>query len=155
MRDNPFGFWIFYGTFVIGGCFVVLMMFSESVSGIRLVFGLAIGVGNILGGLLMLKREPASFVAVDQATDEVRVRRWGLLGRSVERYSLGQVERATVETSEHTDGGTVFRPTLLLNEGCDPVPISRFWYQSDGASRQVTEEINRFLSRPSADQPVS
>jgi hypothetical protein len=152
VRDNPFGFWLFYGTFVIGGCLVVLMMFSESVQGIQLVFGMLIGVGNILGGLLMLKREPASFVTVDRSRNEVRVRRWGPLGKSVKHFSLGQIVGARVETSEHVDGGTVFRPSLVLKEGRDAVPVSRFWYQSDEASRRVTDEINAFLSGASAAQ---
>jgi len=148
VKDNPFRFWAFYCTFVFGGCLLLAMALSSSVMTLQLGVSVLIGLGNILGGLLMLKREPASMVTIDRPSNELRVQRWGLAGRSLTRFPLHQVDRAIVETSEHTDGGTVFRPSLLLKEAPGAVPVSRFWYQSGQRSRQIAEEINGFVAGP-------
>jgi len=102
--------------------------------------GTLIGLGNIAGGMYMIKREPASRVEIDSGSNRIRVCRWGIGGRKETVYPLGALTGADVETTEHTDGGTVYRPRLRLG-GTGDVPVSMFWYQTEDASRKIAREL--------------
>jgi hypothetical protein len=54
---------------------------------------------------------------------------------------------AEVETTEHTDGGYVYRPRLRIGQS-EFVPVSIFWYQTKKKSEDVASEIRRFLQIP-------
>ena len=56
VKDNPFLFWFFYSIFVIAGAFCLYMMLSLSPKGFYSLFGILLGIGNIIGGVFMLKR---------------------------------------------------------------------------------------------------
>ena len=144
VSDNPFPFWVFYGFFVAAGCAAIVLIFSLAATRGQMVIGLIIGIGNVAGGLVMLRREPASIVEADASVGLLRVRRWGLTGRSVKAHPFHAVDRAVVETSEHTDGGTIYRPALLLKGGAS-VPVSCFWYQTAHDSEAAARELNGIL----------
>ena len=66
--------------------------------------------------------------------------------RRVERsYPLDSLLGAEIETTEHTDGGTVYRPRLRFSTA-ENVPISMLWYQSAESSQKVVEHLNRFVN---------
>jgi hypothetical protein len=54
---------------------------------------------------------------------------------------------AEVQTTEHTDGGYVYRPGLRIGQS-GFVPVSMFWYQTNEKSEDVASEIRRFLNLP-------
>lgn len=146
VEDSPFIFWAFYLVFVVGGIAVLYGVFRLSEERTHLVLGVLVGLGNILGGLHMLRKEPASVVKANHHDYSVSVRRWGFFGRSAKNYAAEQIDRAKVEVSEHTDGGNVYRPVFVLADG-KSLPISCFWYQSKIRSQIVVEELNMVLGR--------
>ena len=109
--------------------------------------GSLIGIGNIAGGLHMIRREPASIVVFDSGSDEVRVCRWYPIGKREKVYPLSAFSIAEVETTEHADGGSVYRPRLRIGQS-DSVPVSMFWYQTMEKSQDVASKIRRFLNLP-------
>ena len=49
-----------------------------------------------------------------------------------------------VEITEHSEGGSVYRPRLCLGKA-EFVPVSMFWYQTKEHSGAVVREIQGFL----------
>lgn len=141
VRDSPALFWLFYSFFVLGGGVAVFMGLTLVNSGWQATLAVAIGIGNILGGAYMLKREPASIFRIDLRSRSFCVRRRGVFGRSEVSRPISAAREARLDVTEHTDGGSVFRPVLWLADGSS-VPISCFWYQSDLDSRKVVQEVN-------------
>jgi len=109
------------------------------------IIGSVIGLGNIIGGLYMVKREPASIVEIDKASDEVRVCRWYPIGKRQRAYSVSAITGVEVEISEHSEGGSVYRPRLCFGKD-EFVPVSMFWYQTGEPSEAIVREIRCFLS---------
>jgi hypothetical protein len=92
----------------------------------------------------MIKREPASFVEIDKAAGEIRVRRWYPIGKRHQTYPLSALSSSEVEITEHSEGGSVYRPRLRF--GKDKfVPVSLFWYQTREPSEAILREIQSFL----------
>ena len=58
--DQPFGFWLFYSFFIVGGSIALILSLTASPNAATTLIGSVIGFGNIAGGLYMIKREPAS-----------------------------------------------------------------------------------------------
>jgi hypothetical protein len=59
-----------------------------------------------------------------------------------------------VETTEHSDGGHVYRPRLSFG-GSRHVPVSMFWYQIEARSKAVVDELNVFVAAvPDRLQPT-
>ena len=140
VTDNPTPFWAFYSFFILGGLTAVsLSLFAAPSIPVAAACTL-IGLGNIAGGMYMIKREPASRVEIDSGSNRIRVCRWGIGGRKETVYPLGALTGADVETTEHTDGGTVYRPRLRFG-GSGDVPVSMFWYQTEDASRKIASEL--------------
>ena len=83
---------------------------------IATLVGSLIGIGNIAGGLYMIRRDPASIVVFDPGLDEVRVCRWYPIGKREKVYPISALSIAEVETTEHTDGGSVYRPRLRIGQ---------------------------------------
>jgi hypothetical protein len=50
-----------------------------------------------------------------------------------------------VEISEHSEGGSVYRPRLCFGKA-EFVPVSMFWYQTKEQSEAVVKEIHGFLN---------
>ena len=144
IRDNPAVFWLFYSAFVLGGCVALLLGLRLDGPWWQSALAAGIGAANILGGLHMLRKEPASVVRLDPARGTLSVTRWGLCGRRRDEHPLGAVLEARVETGEHSEGGEVYRPGLLMRDG-SAVPLSCFWYQTDRESRTVVAEVNAAL----------
>jgi hypothetical protein len=144
IRDQPFGFWLFYSFFVAGGLMVLFLSLSAAPERTTAIIGSVIGLGNIAGGLYMLRREPASIVEIDKAAGEVRVCRWYPFGKRHKTYSLSASSGAEVEITEHSEGGSVYRPSLRFGKN-EFVPISMFWYQTKEHSEAVVREIQGFL----------
>lgn len=147
IRDQPLGFWVFYSFFVIGGIVALVLSVSAAPDLTTALVGSLIGIGNIAGGLHMIRREPASIVVFDLGSDEVRVCRWYPIGKKEKVYPTAAFSSAEVQTTEHTDGGYVYRPRLGMGES-GFVPVSMFWYQTKEKSEEVAIEIRHFLRIP-------
>jgi hypothetical protein len=146
VRDSPAAFWLFYCFFVLGGGVAVVMGLTALSSGWQSILVVIIGMGNILGGAYMLRREPASIVRIDLRSRTLSIKRWGVFGRSQISHPINVAKEARLDVTEHTDGGSVFRPVLWLTDGSS-IPISCFWYQSDVVSRNVVQEVNDTIGR--------
>jgi hypothetical protein len=147
VKDQPLVFWTFYSFFVVGGMVTLVLSLSAAPDWMTTFIGSLIGIGNIAGGLYMIRREPASIVVFDPGSAEVRVCRWYPIGKREKVYPICALSIAEVETTEHTDGGTVYRPRLRIGQS-EFVPVSMFWYQTKEKSEDVASEIRRFLKIP-------
>ena len=147
VSDNPYPMWAFDWVFVLGGITALTLSLRDTSNLTTSIVGSVIGLGTIAAGLWMMKREPASVVELDRGADLVSIRRWGLLGRAASSYPLHELLGASVETTEHTDGGPVYRPRLRF-ANAESVPISMFWAQKPNASRDVVDSVKRFTESP-------
>jgi len=145
IRDQPFGFWLFYSFFVAGGSIALILSLTAAPDATTTLIGSVIGLGNIVGGLYRIKREPASIVEIDKAAGEIRVCRWYPVGKRQNTYPISSLSGAEVDISEHSEGGSVYRPRLSFDEG-ESVPVSLFWYQTREPSEAILREILTFLS---------
>ena len=84
---------------------------------------------------------------IDSGSNRVRGCRWGIAGIRETLYPLEELTGADVETTEHTDGGTVYRPRLRFG-GSGYVPVSMFWYQREEASMKIVDEIRESCRKP-------
>jgi hypothetical protein len=144
IRDQPFGFWLFYSFFVAGGSIALILSLIAAPDATTTLIGSVIGLGNIAGGLYMVKREPASIVEIEKTSGEVRVCRWYPIGKRQRAYSVSAITGVEVEMSEHSEGGSVYRPRLCFGKA-EFVPVSMFWYQTTDQSEAVVREIQAFL----------
>jgi hypothetical protein len=144
IRDQPFGFWLFYSFFVAGGSIALILSLIAAPDATTTLIGSVIGLGNIAGGLYMIKREPASIVEIDKASGEIRVCRWYPFGKRQRAYSVSAITGVEVEISEHSEGGSVYRPRLCFGKA-EFVPVSMFWYQTREPSEAILKEIQAFL----------
>ena len=151
ISDNPYPMWAFYSVFVLGGVTALGLSLFESPGPTTTVLGSIIGLGNIAGGLFMMRREPASVVELDHGADQVRVRRWGIIGSAERSYPLHALLGAHVETSTHADGGPVFRPIMRFSTA-ETVPVSMFWSQKPNTSRDVVAHLERHSRRRAEPQ---
>ena len=71
VRDNPTLFWLFYSFFIMGGSTALYLSLSAAPDMLTAVLGATIGLGNLAGGIYMLKREPASVVEIDPSGNEI------------------------------------------------------------------------------------
>ena len=108
IRDQPFGFWLFYSFFVAGGSIALILSLTAAPNATTSLIGSIIGFGNIAGGLYMIKREPASIVEIDKASGEIRVCRWYPVGKRRKAYPLSSLSAVEVEITEHSEGGSVY-----------------------------------------------
>jgi hypothetical protein len=92
----------------------------------------------------MIKREPASIVEIDKGAGEIRVRRWYPVGKRHKTYQLSSLSAVEVEITEHSEGGSVYRPRLRFGKD-ESVPVSLFWYQTREPSEAILREIRTFL----------
>ena len=144
IRDQPFGFWLFYSFFVAGGSIALILSLTAAPDATTKLIGTAISLGNIAGGLYMIKREPASIVEIDKASGEIRVCRWYPVGKRHKTYPLSSLSGVEVEITEHSEGGSVCRPRLCFEKD-EFVPVSLFWYQTREPSEAILREIRTFL----------
>jgi hypothetical protein len=144
IRDQPFGFWLFYTFFIAGGLMALVLSLSAAPDTTTAIIGSVIGLGNITGGLYMVKREPASIVEIEKTSGEVRVCRWYPFGKRQRAYSVSAITGVEVEIGEHSEGGSVYRPRLCFGKA-EFVPVSMFWYQTKDQSESVVREIRNFL----------
>jgi hypothetical protein len=144
IRDQPFGFWLFYSFFIAGGVIALVLSLSAAPDTTTAIIGSVIGLGNITGGLYMVKREPASILEIDKASGEIRVCRWYPVGKRRRTYPLSSLSAVEVEITEHSEGGSVYRPRLCFGKA-EFVPVSMFWYQTIDKSEAVVREIQAFL----------
>jgi hypothetical protein len=144
IRDQPFGFWLYYSFFVAGGSIALILSLTAAPDATTSLVGSIIGLGNIAGGLYMIKREPASIVEIDKASGEIRVRRWYPVANRRRTYSLSALSAAEVEITEHSEGGSVYRPRLCFGRA-ESVPVSLFWYQTREPSEAILREIRTYL----------
>jgi hypothetical protein len=144
IRDQPFGFWLFYSFFVAGGTTALILSLTAAPDTTTTLLGSIIGLGNIAGGLYMIKREPASIVEIDKTAGEISVRRWYPVGKRRKAYPLSSLSAVEVEITEHSEGGSVYRPQLCFGKA-ESVPVSLFWYQTREPSEAILKEILTFL----------
>jgi hypothetical protein len=144
IRDQPIGFWLFYSFFVAGGTIALVLSLTAAPDSMTTLIGSIIGLGNIAGGLFMIKREPASIVEIDKANGEILVRRWYPVGKRHKTYPLSALSGVEVEITEHSEGGSVYRPGLCFGP-TEFVPVSLFWYQTRKPSEAILKEIRTFL----------
>ena len=143
-RDQPFGFWLFYSFFVAGGSVALILSLTAAPEATTTLIGSIIGLGNIAGGLYMIKREPASMVEIDKGAGEIRVCRWYPISKRHKTYPLSALSGSEVEITEHSEGGSVYRPRLCFRKA-EYVPVSLFWYQTREPSEAILREIQTFL----------
>jgi hypothetical protein len=146
IRDQPLGFWLFYSLFVAGGLIALFLSMTAAPDATTAIIGSLIGLGNIAGGLYMINREPASIVEIDKAVGEIRVCRWYPVGKRHKTYPLSALSDAEVESTEHSEGGSVYRPRLCFGKA-ESVPVSLFWYQTKEPSEDIIKEIQAFMGR--------
>ena len=115
VKDNPTVFWLFYSVFVLGGGVVIFMGLTLVNSGWQSILALTIGMGNVLGGAYMLKREPASIFHIDLRSKTLHVTRWGVFGRSQVSHPIDAAREARLDVTEHTDGGRRVSSGSLAN----------------------------------------
>jgi hypothetical protein len=144
IRDQPSGFWLFYSFFIAGGLMALVLSLSAAPEWTTTIIGSVIGLGNIAGGLYMLRREPASIVEIDKNAGEIRVCRWYPVGKRRKTYLLSALSGAEVQITEHSEGGSVYRPGLCFGP-TEFVPVSLFWYQTREPSEAILKEIQAFL----------
>ena len=144
IKDQPWVFWAFYSLFLMGGLVAVVFSLVSAADRMTAVIVTAIGIGNMAGGLYMIRKQPASVVVFDRGADEVCIRRWYPVGKKEERHLISALSSVEVEITEHTDGGPVYRPQLGIRQS-EFVPISMFWYQSMKESEEVVSEIKRYV----------
>ena len=144
IRDQPLGFWLFYSLFVAGGSIALILSLTVATDATTTLIGLVIGFGNIAGGLYMIKREPASIVEIDKASGEIGVCRWYPVGKRRKTYPLPALSGAEVEITEHSEGGSVYRPRLCFGKS-EFVPVSMFCYQTREPSEAILKENQAFL----------
>jgi hypothetical protein len=145
VKDQPLVFWTFYSFFVVGGMVTLVLSLSAAPDWMTTFIGSLIGIGNIAGGLYMIRREPASIVVFDPGSAEVRVCRWYPIGKREKVYPICALSIAEVETTEHTDGGTVYRPRLRIGQS-EFVPVSMFWYQTTFLEDSTEQDGCRLLA---------
>lgn len=145
-------FWAFSAFFIAGGLMALYLSVSQAPDLLTAALGSVIGLGNIAGGTWMLRREPASVVEVDPSTNQVRVVRWGLIGRRERIHALDTLAGVDIEVTEHSDGGNVYRPRLSFGTA-EHVPVSLFWYQTEAAGRAVVDELKEFLAGAPGHRP--
>ena len=145
VRDNPAPFWAFYALFPLTGCLALYLSSVTIEDMVARTIAAGIGLSHIAGGAFMLWKEPGSVVEVDRLAGRLRVTRWGLFGRKVEDRPSDAVTGAEVEVGEHSEGGAIYRPTLVLHSG-ERAPVSMFWYQQEAPSSQVVARLNTYLS---------
>ena len=126
--------------FVLGGAIALYLSLTQGASLAMTAAGSVVGLGNIAGGLYMIRREPASRVEIDAAARAIRITRWGIGGSRTLTVPLLEFTAADVESTEHTDGGLVYRPRLRFTASRE-VPVSLFWHQTAGPSRSAAEHI--------------
>jgi hypothetical protein len=85
VRDNPTLFWLFYSFFILGGSIAIYLSLSAAPDRLTATLGTTVGLGNLAGGIYMLKKEPASVVEIDPGENQVRVVRWGVTGKKETR----------------------------------------------------------------------
>ena len=93
----------------------------------------------------MIRREPASIVVFNPRSHEIRVCRWYPIGKRENVYPISALSIVEVETTEHTDGGSVYRPRLRIGQS-EFIPVSVFWYQTMKQSEGIASEIRHFLN---------
>ena len=145
IRDQPLAFWMFYSFFVLAGIAALILALATAPDRTTALIVSIIGIGNIAGGVFMLRREPASILIFDPESDKLLVRRWHPTGKKDSFYPLSAVSSVEVETKEHTEGGHVYRPSLRFND-LVAIPVSMFWYQTMPKSEAVIREIQSFLN---------
>jgi len=144
IKDQPLAFWMFYSCFVFGGIVALIFALASAPDKTTASIVSIIGIGNIAGGVYMIRREPASIIIFDPESDKLLVRRWHPTGRRDSFYPLSAVSSVEIETKEHTEGGHVYRPRLRISES-EAIPVSMFWYQTMSRSEVVINEIQFFL----------
>jgi hypothetical protein len=144
IRDQPFGFWLFYSFFIAGGLMALFLSLSAAPDWTTTIMGSVIGLGNIAGGSYMLRREPASILEIDKASGDIRVCRWYPFGKRQRAYSVSAITGVEMEISEHSEGGSVYRPRLCFGKA-ELVPVSMFWYQTREPSEAILKEVQAFL----------
>jgi hypothetical protein len=60
IRDQPLVFWMFYSCFVFGGLAALIFALANAPDKTTASIVSIIGIGNIAGGVYMIRREPAS-----------------------------------------------------------------------------------------------
>jgi len=145
ISDNPYPTWAFASVFVLVGAFALGMGVIAAPDVVTTVLVGVIGGGNVVLGLLMIKREPGSVVELNRNTDRVEIRRWSVFGSTTSSYPLRALLGADLESRDPSEGGTVYRPRLRFAPPVN-VPISMFWYQREKESQEVVAQVERFAS---------
>lgn len=145
VKDQPLVFWIFYSCFVFGGMAALILALATAPDKKTALIVSIIGIGNIAGGVYMIRREPASILIFDSETGNLLVRRWHFTARRDSYYPLTNISSVRIEMTEHSEGGYVYRPSLCLNDSAT-IPVSLFWYQTKQKSEMIVSEIQYFLN---------
>jgi len=144
VRDLPALAWAGHAIFIVGGLLVIALTWAGSSDPSVYSLGLALGLTNILGGLYLMARHPASIVELNPDCGEVRVRRWSPGWKRSHWYSLAALAGVEVEYSERSGGAKRYRPSLRFG-GSELVPVSQSWCRGRDACDVVAQRINGYL----------
>ena len=87
-----------------------------------------------------LAQSPGTSVQLDLARRSLRLVRWGILGRKVRELPFNQVESTSVEESEDSDGGRVWRPAVRLRSG-EVLLLSELWSHDEPGVRAAVATV--------------
>lgn len=125
-------------TLVFVGVGISLLLNGEWAGG--LMMG---GLGGGLGLIGVAAFSERTQLWADRRAGTVALRRRTVFGRTEELRRLDEVERAVVEGSTTSKGGSVYRPALVLRSGMR-LPLWQAYVSGQSAGRAV-EAINRWL----------
>jgi hypothetical protein len=130
--------------FLAVGSTILYLAWTGSPDPLTYVIATVIGCSQVACGAYMLWKEPASVVKLDVRAGRVEIERWGPFGSKEQRVPIAAIKRAEIEIGEHTEGGEIYRPALLLRSG-ERLPSSMFWYPTHEGCAEIANRINEFL----------
>lgn len=142
VADNP---WI------IGALLIAFILVFVAI-GVGLIlngewFGLLFaGIGGGLGFAAFAAFVRRVQVILDRPTDTILIRSRSLFGYKQVQHDLSNLSRAVLESTSSSDGGTLYRPALVLDKGMSTGthPIVEAYTNTRGP-RRLVDAINSWL----------
>jgi len=143
-RDQPFGNWLFASVFLALGGLVLGVGLAEWEDWRLETLSIVVGTFNIIGGLVLLWRRPASVVRISRQRDRVLIHRYGLFGYRELEFPLSRLQRIDVETRPSPQGGLLYRPRMLFIDH-EPQPLSMLWTANRGRCMTLVQKLQALV----------
>jgi hypothetical protein len=153
LGDRPGLFWALGLFLFAGGALAIAMALGLAENAGELepwerLAATGIGLGVCAGALWWLARSPGTSVQLDLTRRSLRLARWGILGRQVRELPFDQVVSTSVEESEDSDGGRVWRPAVRLRSG-EVLLLSELWSHDEPGVRAAVATVAEICRLPS------